>query len=91
LLFSRRRVPQAKVLDLNQVIASLSAMMQRLLGEEIELQLELAAGLGSVHADAGRIEQVLLNLAVNSRDAMAHGGTLTIETANVAVEQGGGR
>ena len=90
LLFSRRRVPQAKVLDLNQVIASLSAMMQRLLGEEIELQLELAAGLGSVHADAGRIEQVLLNLAVNSRDAMAHGGTLTIETANVAVEQGGG-
>jgi CheY-like chemotaxis protein len=90
LLFSRRRVPQAKVLDLNQVIASLSAMMQRLLGEEIELQLNLAAGLGSVHADAGRIEQVLLNLAVNSRDAMAHGGTLTIETANVAVEQGGG-
>jgi PAS domain S-box-containing protein len=89
LLFSRRRVPQAKVIDLNQVVNSLGTMMRRLLGEEIELQLNLAAGLGSVNADAGRIEQVLLNLAVNSRDAMPHGGTLTIETANVAVEKGG--
>jgi CheY-like chemotaxis protein len=64
-------------------------MMRRLLGEEIELQLNLAADLGSVNADGGRIEQVLLNLAVNSRDAMPNGGTLTIETANVAVEKGG--
>ena len=89
LQFSRRRVPQAKVLDLNQVVNSLGTMMRRLLGEEIELQLNLAGDLGSVNADAGRIEQVLLNLAVNSRDAMPHGGTLTIETANVAVEKGG--
>jgi PAS domain S-box-containing protein len=89
LLFSRRRVPQAKVIDLNQVVNGLGTMMRRLLGEEVELQFNLAAGLGSVNADAGRIEQVLLNLAVNSRDAMPHGGTLTIETANVAVEKSG--
>jgi two-component system, cell cycle sensor histidine kinase and response regulator CckA len=89
LQFSRRRVPQAKVIDLNQVVNSLGTMIRRLLGEEIELQLNLAADLGNVNADAGRIEQVLLNLAVNSRDAMPHGGTLTIETANVALEKGG--
>jgi len=89
LLFSRRRVPQAKVIDLNQVVNSLGTMMRRLLGEEIELNFNLASDLGSVNADAGRIEQVLLNLAVNSRDAMPHGGALTIETANVRVEKGG--
>jgi len=89
LQFSRRRVPQAKVIDLNQVVNGLVTMMRRLLGEEIELQLNLTADLGSVNADAGRIEQVLLNLAVNSRDAMPQGGTLTIETANVSVEKGG--
>jgi two-component system cell cycle sensor histidine kinase/response regulator CckA len=89
LLFSRRRVPQPKVLDLNQLVASLSTMLQRLLGEEIEVRLNLGAGLGSVHADSGRVEQVLLNLAVNSRDAMPDGGTLTIETANNTVEHPG--
>jgi hypothetical protein len=89
LQFSRRRVPQAKILDLNQVVNSLGTMMRRLLGEEIELDFNLASGLGSVNADAGRMEQVLLNLAVNSRDAMPHGGTLTIETANAMVEKRG--
>ena len=89
LQFSRRRVPQSKIIDLNQVVNSLGTMMRRLLGEEIELQFNLAADLGSVNADTGRIEQVLLNLAVNSRDAMPHGGTLTIETANITVEKGG--
>jgi two-component system cell cycle sensor histidine kinase/response regulator CckA len=89
LLFSRRRVPQAKVIDLNQVVTSLGTMMRRLLGEEVELQLKLAEDLGSVNADAGRIEQVVLNLAVNSRDAMPHGGTLSIETSNVTVGKGG--
>jgi hypothetical protein len=89
LLFSRRRVPHAKILDLNQVVNSLGTMIRRLLGEEIELQINLAADLGSVNADAGRIEQVLLNLAVNGRDAMPHGGTLTIETANVTVDKAG--
>ena len=89
LMFSRRRVPQAKVLDLNQVVTNLGTMMQRLVGEDIELKLDLAADLGSVHADAGRIEQVLLNLAANSRDAMGHGGTLTVQTNNVVVDQAG--
>jgi two-component system, cell cycle sensor histidine kinase and response regulator CckA len=89
LLFSRRRVPQAKVIDLNQVVNSLGTMMRRLLGEEIDLQLNLSADLGSVNADSGRIEQVLLNLAVNSRDAMPEGGILSIETSNVTVEKGG--
>ena len=90
LLFSRRRVPQAKVLDLNHVVTSLNTMLQRLLGEEIELHLNLSPELGNVHADAGRIEQVLLNLAANSRDAMPHGGILTIETTNAVVDKPGG-
>jgi CheY-like chemotaxis protein len=89
LQFSRRRVPQAKVIDVNQVVNGLGTMMRRLLGEEIELQFNLAADLGSVNADAGRIEQVLLNLAVNSRDAMPQGGTVTIETANEVVTTAG--
>ena len=89
LVFSRRRVLQAKVLDLNQVVSSLSTMMQRLLGEESELKLDLDPGLGSVHADSGRLEQVLLNLAANSRDAMPNGGTLTVATSNVTVGKTG--
>ena len=89
LVFSRRRVLQAKVLDLNEVVTSLSTMVQRLLGEEIELHLDLASELGSIHADSSRLEQVLLNLAANSRDAMPRGGTLTIETANVTMERAG--
>jgi CheY-like chemotaxis protein len=82
-------VPHAKVIDLNQVVNSLGTMVRRLLGEEIELDIKLAGDLGSVNADTGRVEQVLLNLAVNGRDAMPHGGTLTIETANVVVTAAG--
>jgi hypothetical protein len=89
LQFSRRRVPQARIIDLNQVVISLGTMTRRLLGEEIELDIKLAPDLGSVNADAGRIEQVLLNLAVNSRDAMPQGGTVTIETANEVVTTAG--
>jgi two-component system cell cycle sensor histidine kinase/response regulator CckA len=84
--FSRRRAMQAKVLDLNQVVTGLGTMLQRLIGEDIELRLDLAADLGNVYADAGRMEQVLLNLAANSRDAMSRGGSLTIRTANLTVE-----
>jgi hypothetical protein len=90
LVFSRRRAMQARVLDLNLVISSLGTMVQRLIGEDIELRLDLTADPGSIHADAGRMEQVLLNLAANSRDAMPHGGTLTIRTANVTVEPAAG-
>jgi hypothetical protein len=87
LAFSRRRTTQPKPLDLNAVVSSLSTMMRRLIGEDIELRLALGEDLGRVMADAGQIEQVLLNLAVNSRDAMPKGGVLTIETANATVER----
>jgi hypothetical protein len=88
LAFSRRQVLQPRVLDLNKLVGSLSSMMQRLLGEDVDLRLMLPADLGRVSADPGQIEQVLMNLSVNSRDAMAKGGVLTIETANVVLDEG---
>ncbi|HUI55993.1 MAG TPA: ATP-binding protein [Bryobacteraceae bacterium] len=86
LAFSRRRVLQSKVLSLNYLVASLSTMLQRLIGEDIELRLELGDDLGSVQADPGQIEQVLLNLVANGRDAMPKGGVLTVRTANATLE-----
>jgi len=88
LAFSRRRLQQPKVLDLNVLAASLGTMLQRLIGEEIELRLALLPDLGRVLADPGHIEQVLMNLVVNARDAMPDGGTLTIETANASLKPG---
>jgi len=88
LAFSRRRLQQPKVLDLNVLAAGLGTMLQRLIGEEIELRLALLPDLGRVHADPGHIEQVLMNLVVNARDAMPDGGTLTIETANASLKPG---
>lgn len=88
LAFSRRRLQQPQVLDLNVLAASLGTMLQRLIGEEIELRLALLPDLGRVLADPGHIEQVLMNLVVNARDAMPDGGTLTIETANASLEPG---
>src|SRR5580658_460407 len=87
LAFSRRQVLQLKVIDLNQAVTSLGSMLQRLIGEDIELRLELRPELGRVSADPSQLEQVLMNLAVNARDAMPQGGTLTIETANVQLDE----
>ncbi len=84
LAFSRKQMLQPKVIDLNGLVENLSKMLRRLIGEDIKLELRLGAGLGSVRADPGQIEQVILNLAVNARDAMSVGGRLVLETRNAA-------
>ena len=83
LAFSRKQVLQPRIVDLNGVVAELTAMLRRIIGEHVELRLQLEPGLGRVLADPGQLEQVIINLAVNARDAMPSGGTLTIRTANV--------
>jgi len=74
------------VLDLNDVLRAMDRMLRRLLGEDVELTLSAAPGLAAVHVDPGQMEQVLLNLVVNARDAMPHGGKLSLATANVVLE-----
>jgi two-component system cell cycle sensor histidine kinase/response regulator CckA len=75
------------VLDVNKLVSSLTAMLQRLIGEDIDLRVSLRPDLGRVSADPGQMEQVLMNLVVNARDAMPKGGVLTIETANVHLDE----
>lgn len=88
LAFSRRQFVTTKVLDLNAVVTNMDGMLRRLLGEDIiELGADLDPQLGSIKADPGQIEQVIMNLAVNARDAMPMGGRLTIETRNVMLEK----
>jgi len=82
LAFSRRQVLKPERLDLNAVIGDLENMLRRLIGEHIEVRTDLAPDLGHVRADRGQIQQVLMNLVVNARDAMEAGGLLTLETAN---------
>jgi len=83
LAFSRKQVMRLRVLDLNSIVAGMKSMLQRLIGEDISLKTELDPELAKVKADGGQIEQVLMNLAVNARDAMPDGGTLLIATRNV--------
>jgi signal transduction histidine kinase/CheY-like chemotaxis protein len=88
LAFSRMQVLQPQVLDLNGVVADMGKMLPRLIGEHIEYVFTPDPKLAAVKADAGQIEQVLMNLAVNARDAMPNGGTLTVRTNNVEISQG---
>ncbi len=87
LAFSRRQVVDMKVIDLNSLLQELGKMLVRVIGEDIALSTVLAKDLGRVKADPGQIEQVILNLVVNARDAMPSGGKLTIETANVELDR----
>ena len=85
LAFSRRQVLQPQVLDLNAVVHDIESMLGRLLGEHIAVVTRLTPDLGAVRADPGQIEQVIMNLSINARDAMPDGGSLTLETRNVDI------
>ncbi len=87
LAFSRRQVLKPEVLDLNVIISDLGKMLRRLIGEDIQLRVRLCARPALVKADPGQIEQVILNLVVNARDAMEHGGQITIESSHVDVTE----
>lgn len=87
LMFSRQQIVQPKVIDLNDVLKNMDQMLRRIVGEDIELGWIPANRLGRVRADPGYIEQVIMNLVVNARDAMPIGGKLTIETANIELDE----
>jgi hypothetical protein len=86
LSFARREVVRPKVLDLNQVVTAIEEMLRRILGEQVELETTLADDLWPILADPGQLEQVLVNLAVNARDAMPGGGVLAIDTSNIIAD-----
>jgi two-component system cell cycle sensor histidine kinase/response regulator CckA len=86
LAFSRRQTLQPKTVDLTEVLAELSNLIRRLIGENIQMNMQHGRELGMVKADQGQLEQVIINLAVNARDAMKDGGTLTIATRNVTID-----
>ncbi len=87
LAFSRQQVLEPKVLDLNAVVSDIEKMLRRLIGEDVEFNTRLERALGAVKADQSQLEQVLVNLAVNARDAMPRGGKLILATANVELDE----
>ena len=87
LAFSRQQVLRPRVLDLNETVQGVESMLRRLLMEDVTLQVRLDPDIGHVEADPGQIEQVLMNLVVNARDAMPHGGQLTVGTSNAVIEE----
>jgi CheY-like chemotaxis protein len=87
LAFGRKQILQPEILDLNDIIAQMSSMLRRIIRESIELVAIPQPGLGAIHADPGQIQQIVMNLAVNARDAMLQGGHLTLETANVHFDE----
>jgi nitrogen-specific signal transduction histidine kinase/ActR/RegA family two-component response regulator len=86
LAYSRKQVLESRALDLNHVVAETETMLKRLIGENIEFSTSLAGELGSISSDDGQIEQIIMNLVVNARDAMAEGGKLLVETGNVTLD-----
>ncbi|MEO7998390.1 MAG: ATP-binding protein, partial [Gemmatimonadaceae bacterium] len=86
LAFSRREIIAPTVIDLNEVVSDMKSMLQRLIGEDIKVQIRLRPGTLHVKADRGQLEQIVMNLAVNARDAMPNGGVLTLETSNALLD-----
>jgi PAS domain S-box-containing protein len=91
LMFSRQQVLEPRVLDLNEVLRGVAKMLERVLGEDIDLVAAPASDVGRIQADRSSVEQVIMNLVINARDAMPQGGRLTIETANVELDAAYGR
>ncbi len=87
LAFSRKQVLQPKNLDLNAIVLGLEKLLRRLIGEDIEMRTAVSAGLGTIKADPAQVEQVLMNLVVNARDAMPKGGRMIVETSNVDLDK----
>jgi PAS domain S-box-containing protein len=87
LAFGRKQIVQPRIINLNEVISGMEKMLRRLLGEDLDLVTLLDPSLGAVKADPGQMDQVIMNLAVNARDAMPQGGLLTIETENVLLDE----